>query len=295
MIYLDVFPAAAASSGEFYDDDGESYDYEHGQFHRQIITAQQQADGARLHITARQGTYSSTVRHFVVRLHGQAARQVHVGGQEWPRVDDTLALGQAASGWCTDVDVYGPVTLVKVPAGMERELILVTSGRQAIHKTVEVLTAGEASRSGPKPATVPLQTNNPMYTDANLFGPIPNTRVGLANNHTGYTGRDFIAGFETTGTAASFYFRRRKAGNYAVQFRMANGAPTTVQSLNVYVNGIRYETLHIPGLQDWNTWEDLTLYLPLVAGNNTIMLRRDPENTGEVNLDCLKIPYAPAV
>ncbi|MGC9259782.1 MAG: TIM-barrel domain-containing protein [Phycisphaerae bacterium] len=293
MIYLDIFPATTPSSGEFYDDDGESYDYEHGQFHRQIITAQKQPDGARLHISARQGAYASSVRHFVVRLHGQAAQHVQVGGREWPQVDDTLALAKAASGWCVDMDVYGPVTLVKVPAGTEQDLVITTSGQRVIHKSVEVLTAGVASLSGPKPPTVPLQTNNPMYMDAKLFGPIPNTAVGLATNHSGYTGIGFIAGFLTPGTAATFYCCRRKAGKYAVRFRMANGTPTTVQSLNVYVNGIRYGTLYIPGLQDWNTWEDLPMYLPLVAGNNTIMLRRDSENTGDVNLDCVKIPYAP--
>lgn len=272
MIYLDVFPTVAPSSGEFYDDDGESYDYEHGKFHRQIIAAQKQADGVRLHIFARDGSYTSTVQYFIVRLHGQAAKYVHVEGLELPQVDGALVLVKAASGWYVDVDVYGPVTLVKLPAGIKHDLVLETSGHQAIRKTVEVLTAGDAS----------------------LSGPTPDTRTGINTNHPGYTGIGFIAGFGVPGAAATFYLRRRRVGKYAVRFRMANGT-ATMQTLNVYVSGILYGTLNIPGLQDWNIWEDLMMYLPLTAGNNTITIRHDQGNTGLVNLDSIQVPWVPTV
>ena len=288
MIYLDIYPADVMSSGEFYDDDGESYDYGHGKFHRQIITVHRHPSGTNIELSAKIGTYTSTVRHFVLRVHGQAAAEVTVNARAVAEVESCYALSQADNGWCTDEDVVGPVTFIKVPAA--QKLAVKLSGGRAILKKEEILNSGEASRSGPTPPTAALNSGN-LYV--HLFRLVPSPIPEIATNHAGYTDGGFIAGFEVPGTAATFYCRRRRAGRYAVRFRMANGSPTTVQTLNVYVNGIRYGTLHIPGLQDWDTWEELTMYLPLAAGNNTIMLRHDPGNTGCVNLDCVKIPYAP--
>jgi len=48
-------------------------------------------------------------------------------------------------------------------------------------------------------------------------------------------------------------------------------------------------------MRNWHTWEEMEIYLPLAAGNNTIMIRHDQDNTGQVNLDCVKVPWQPAV
>ena len=271
MVYLDVFPAKTPSIGVFYDDDGESFDYEKGSFHRQVITAHRQGGRSSVVVAARQGAFTSSVRRYVVRLHGQAAADVHVGGQDLPRVTDALALSKAASGWYPDVDVYGPVTLVKIPAGANTDVVIEINGNQAIAKTIELLTAGDAS----------------------LSGSTPETRNYIAANHPGYTGIGFVAGFTVPGTAATFYLCRRKAGNYRVKFRVANGDPVQIQTLNVYANGILVGTLHIPGVRNWHTWEEMEMYLPLVAGNNTVMIRHDRDNTGHINLDCVKVPWQP--
>jgi alpha-glucosidase (family GH31 glycosyl hydrolase) len=273
LVYLDVFPASAPSSGVFYDDDGESFDYQKGQYCRQIITASRRGQQTRVVLSARDGTYISSVKHFLIRLHGQAASDVRMDGQAVPRVADTLSLGGANSGWCPDEDVYGPVTVLKAPAGTGHDLVIEISGHQAVNKMVEVLTADEASLSG---ATL-------------------QTRMAMADDHPGYTGSGFIAGFGTVGAAATFYPRRRRAGTYQVVFRLANGNPPHVQTLHVYINGILYGTLNIPGLQNWEMWEELEMYLPLVAGNNAITVRRDQDNTGLVNLDCIKVAWAPVV
>ncbi|MGC8625732.1 MAG: CBM35 domain-containing protein, partial [Phycisphaerae bacterium] len=180
---------------------------------------------------------------------------------------------KAASGWYPDVDVYGPVTLVKIAAGANTDIAIEINGNQMIAKTMELLTAGDAS----------------------LSGPTPETRNYIVANHPGYTGIGFVAGFTVPGTAATFYLCRRKAGNYRVKFRIANGDPVQIQTLNVYVNGILVGTLHIPGLQNWHTWEEMEMYLPLVAGNNSIMIRHDQDNTGHINLDCVKVPWQPSV
>ncbi len=273
VVYLDIFPSERQSAGIFYDDDGESFNYEKGNFHRQVITAHRRGAKTWVALTGKQGSYLSTVAHFVIRLHGQAAQDVHIGGAVAAPLPDSIALSRVPMGWYTDVDVYGPVTVIKVPAGTIHAMNLVLNGHQAAHKTLEVLTADEAS----------------------LFGSTPQTRMVLADNHPGYTGAGFIAGFGTAGAGATFYLRRRRAGTYSTTFRVANGDPVQIQTLHVYVNGTLYGTLNIPGMQNWDMWEELNMYLPLVAGNNTITVRRDQENTGMVNLDCVKVYWEPVM
>ncbi len=291
MIYLDIYPAAQQSHGEFYDDDGDSYDYQHGQFHRQAITAQSLHTGTAVHLAANTGAYSSTVKHFILRVHGHAASTVMVNGQAVKAVENRYALSQAASGWHTDVDVIGPVTLIKIPAGEKATVHL--RGTQSIRKEMEILDSQDASIFGPTPPTVPLKTSNPMYSDTHLFGPSSSLRPVIMTNHPGYTAGGFIAGFALTGTGASYYLRRHAAGRYRVVFRVANADLNTIKTMNVYVNGMMAGELSIPSTASWDTWQDIAMYLPLAAGNNTIMLRCDENNTGKINLDSVLVPYKP--
>ena len=112
-------------------------------------------------------------------------------------------------------------------------------------------------------------------------------------NHTGYTAGGFIAGFTLPGTGATYYLRRHKAGRYRVAFRVANADINTIKTMNVYVNGIMAGELTIASTASWDTWQNITMYLPLAAGNNTIMLRHDENNTGKINLDTMIVPYKP--
>lgn len=291
MIYLDIYPAAQRSQGEFYDDDGDSYDYQHGQFHRQIISAVAHANGTDIELSANAGAYRSTVKHFILRVHGHAADAVTVNGQAVNPVESRYALSQAPGGWHTDVDVIGDLTLIKVPAGEKVEVHL--RGMRQVHKKVEVLTSSDASIFGPTPPTVPLKTGNSMYSDTHLFGPSPSLRPVVMTNHTGYAAGGFIAGFELPGTGAAYYLRRHKAGRYRVVFRVANADINTIKTMNVYVNGIMAGELSIASTASWDTWQNIAMYLPLAAGNNTIMLRHDENNTGKINLDTLTVPREP--
>ncbi len=293
MIYLDVYPTERQSHGTFYDDDGESYDYEHDLFHKQNISARKLHGGdTEIHLSANTGKYKSTVKHFVLRVHGRAAETVTVNGHAVNPVESHYALSQAPAGWHTDVDVIGPVTLIKIPAGEKVDVQL--HGRQIVRKDVEILDSSDASLSGPTPPTVPLKTDNPMYVDANLFALSPCRKPVIATNHKGYTAGGFITGFELPGAAATFYLRRRKAGKYLVKFRLANGDIDILKTMNVYVNGLLVGELRIPSLASWDNWENVAIYLPLSAGNNTIMLRYDENNTGKIALDCVQVPYSPS-
>jgi len=294
--WVDVFPSNDATVGVFYDDDGDTFDYEKGSYHRQLITTRRNASGSRADITvaARTGTYQSTVKDFIIRLHGQAATAVTIGGADAShQVKDLLGMANYATAWYVDEDVYGPVTLIKIPAGADNAISIVVTGHRSISKTMEQFLATDASLSGPVAPDTPLQTKNGMYALANEFGPFGDLRNTIQNNHRGYTGRGFIAGFNNVDTAATYYLSRQAAGIYKAVFRFANGQPDVMRTLNVYINGVRYGTVEIPGLASWDQWQDIAMYIPLVAGANTIMLRCDVDNSGKVNLDTVQVSMRP--
>ena len=130
---------------------------------------------------------------------------------------------------------------------------------------------------------------------AKRLGTTSTPAPSINSDHPGYHGSGFIAAFGQTGMAAEFAVPRTAAGMYRTTFRAANGLPVQRQTLNVYVNGKLYAPLEIPGLQDWNQWQEIAMYLPLQAGDNKILLRRDEDNSGDINLDCLKVARSPAI
>ncbi|NNM84396.1 MAG: DUF5110 domain-containing protein [Phycisphaerales bacterium] len=408
IAYLDVYPAEHAAHGIFYDDDGESYGYENHQFHRQHITAQHSASGScTINIAANVGQYQSSVKNFILRVHGLAATQVTVNSVHPPAADNSVAVRQQPAGWCTDRDVAGPLTLVAVSAGENVSVEL--QGNNQNLPTKQTLWPCDASLSGKvrhKRATVSAGNPNkqqislghpasaatfyinrqqaglyrlqltigggaaeavgltingilltpditaisnavggevyeasmPLIAGTNAItlarnnqeGPslqlgelqlswqpdhaVPKLvmevftsqtakRLGTAStpapainsDHPGYHGSGFVAGFGQTGMAAEFDVPRMLAGLYRTTFRVANGMPVQRQTLNVYVNGKLHAPLEIPGLHDWDQWQEVAMYLPLQAGVNKILLRRDEDNSGDINFDCLKVAESPSI
>ncbi len=291
FVYLDIFPAAHSTQSIFYDDDGETFDYEKGAFHRQTITAGKTGTHCHVTISGHQGAYRSSVAHFLIRLHGQAATEVRMGAQTLHHVADPIELAAQSSAWYADADVYGPVTVIKIPAGMAADIAIEAVGNARVTKDKQILLATDASLSGPDAPEKPLEPYNSMYAFAHEFGPIGSRRNTIESNHAGYTGSGFIAGFNYPQTAATYYVCRQEAGAYETAFRFANGHTHHMRTLNVYVNGILYGEVEIPGLANWHQWQEVSLYLPLVAGVNSIMLRRDSVNSGEVNLDTVKVAW----
>ncbi|MGC8552127.1 MAG: TIM-barrel domain-containing protein [Phycisphaerae bacterium] len=408
IAYLDVYPAERAAEGIFYDDDGESFDYESRHFHRQHITAQNSAaGGCTITIAANVGQYQSSVKNFILRVHGLAAAQVTVNSAQPPAAENSAALRQQPAGWCTDRDVAGPLTLIAVPAGESvsvelqdnnlklptiqplwpcdaslsgkvrhkratvfagapdkqqinldhsasaatfyvnrqqaglYQLQLTISGSTAnavgltingILLTPDITAISKSSGGGAYEAAVPLiagtnavtlARNNqegpalqlgqlhlswqPSHTmpraamelftadTAKRLGTTSTPAPSINSDHPGYHGSGFIAAFGQTGMAAEFAIPRTAAGVYRTTFRVANGLPVQRQTINVYVNGKLYAPLEIPGLQDWNQWQEIAMYLPLQTGVNKILLRRDEDNSGDINLDCLKVARSPAI
>ncbi len=111
---FDVYPDGT-SSGPYYEDDGISFDYQHGAYLRQQLTSTQEARGVSLEISAREGSYAPPKRSLAIKVHGEKCRprQVTVEGRELAKQPSLKALQLAPEGWACDEDAG--VVWVRVP------------------------------------------------------------------------------------------------------------------------------------------------------------------------------------
>jgi Alpha-glucosidases, family 31 of glycosyl hydrolases len=102
-VMLDVFADTKPARFAYYDDDGETYAYEHGAFYRQTVTAVVDRGIVRIAITAPEGSFRPALRWYVVRVHGISA---------------------AKPGWKTGRDRFGAFTEIRVAAGQPVQLVV---------------------------------------------------------------------------------------------------------------------------------------------------------------------------
>lgn len=113
---LDIFPAAQSASFVAYEDDGQTYNYEHGDYLRQEIGAAQTGDGVRVTIAAATGHYDGALRTYLLRIHA-SAQQVSENGKALQRAGSAAAGALQDESWTESSDRFGPVVLVRVRAG----------------------------------------------------------------------------------------------------------------------------------------------------------------------------------
>jgi hypothetical protein len=115
--------------------------------------------------------------------------------------------------------------------------------------------------------------------------------ANVATEHSGYSGSGFAAGFGQVGASATFTADVRRGGNQPVSLRYSNGPNPFegTKEISVLVNGQEVEPWALESTGDWKTWATATRDLPLRKGVNTITLRYDAEDDGNVNLDVLTV------
>lgn len=111
--------------------------------------------------------------------------------------------------------------------------------------------------------------------------------------HTGFSGIGYAGGFSSIGASLSFSVASKDAGIYKGMLRYANGQANG-RTLSLYVNGtyVRQLTLPVVAPADWSQWEMLAFDIPLDAGKNTVVLARDAQDTGEVNVDYFSVDFS---
>jgi alpha-glucosidase (family GH31 glycosyl hydrolase) len=122
---VDVFPSASLTHFDYYDDDGKTYAYEHGAYFSQRMTAQRKSGDAVFTTEAPHGTYKPALKYYLVKIHGLNAAAVNSGSDTLKSLGSAEALqAQKGEGWATGHDRYGPVTLIQLAAGQERQITL---------------------------------------------------------------------------------------------------------------------------------------------------------------------------
>lgn len=117
--------------------------------------------------------------------------------------------------------------------------------------------------------------------------------VGVASDHTGYTGSGFLAGFEGTGNSLSADVDVATSGTYQFDTRYANSlggdGQNTTRTLTLSVDGGASRPVSLPATANWNTWGLASSAVQLGAGHHTITLARTAADSGDVNIDSVAL------
>ena len=122
---VDVFPVEHRTSFPYYDDDGATYAYEHGDYFLQTLGAQRRGQSVSIDTATPEGRFRPALAWYLVKVHGIAAGVVSEDGEPLSEMaDETSLRAHDGAGWAHGSDRYGPVTWVRVPAGQTRRIAL---------------------------------------------------------------------------------------------------------------------------------------------------------------------------
>lgn len=122
---VELFPAVHASRFDYYDDDGKTYGYEQGAYFLQSMQLQAQDGAVSFALAAPQGSYKPALRSWLLKFHGHAARSASSNGRALEGFAGVEALRASKDdGWAVGQDRFGPVTYVRVTAGMAQNITL---------------------------------------------------------------------------------------------------------------------------------------------------------------------------
>ena len=105
----------------------------------------------------------------------------------------------------------------------------------------------------------------------------------IAFDHMGFSGKGFVAGFESAGASLRLSVAIRAPGPAAVSIRYSAGWGDQVVQL--YLDGRKFADLRFAGTQGWDSWKTLDLEIPFPAGIHELEIRRDSKDTGVINID----------
>lgn len=111
-------------------------------------------------------------------------------------------------------------------------------------------------------------------------------------DHWLYTGSGFVDTLASSGDGVEFPVVVDEDGMYDISLRYANGTQTT-KTLNLYVNDRYVSTMNLPSDGgNWNSWQEYQDSVSLVKGMNSISLKCEAGNSGNVNIDRLAVNLA---
>ncbi len=119
---VDVFPADQRTQFDYYDDDGSTYDYEHGAYFSQSLAVQRRGDTVQFDIGAASGSFKPALKFYLLKIHGGAASKVSGKLKSFGSLDALQRSGE--EGWASGHDRYGDVTWVRVAGARAMRITL---------------------------------------------------------------------------------------------------------------------------------------------------------------------------
>jgi hypothetical protein len=107
-------------------------------------------------------------------------------------------------------------------------------------------------------------------------------------NHANFSGSGFVDGYGTPGAMTTFTVDVPNDGDYAVVLRYGN-ATGAARTLDIRVNHQKVMTTTLPNLTSWDVWAEKPETLTLHAGKNTIAYEYGATDSGNVNLDFIRV------
>jgi hypothetical protein len=120
---------------------------------------------------------------------------------------------------------------------------------------------------------------------AQLYG-----NAGKDTEHEGFSGAGYVSGYGhgPPGAATTFSVSVPADGQYQIELCYAN-ASRSLKTLSLYLDRQLVKQIRLPHSDRWNEWQTQTESLPLYSGRNTISYTRNAADSGEVNLDFIRV------
>jgi hypothetical protein len=112
----------------------------------------------------------------------------------------------------------------------------------------------------------------------------------IAMTTDGYTGHGYVDDFDTDGATVTTAVYADEVGDYQLTLRY-NTEPSADQTLSLYVNDEFVQQMTLA--ESESDWSQCTEAVTLLAGQNTITLRRGPSDSGLAALDSLSLLKIP--
>ncbi len=118
-------PPPCAAQFDYYDDDGTTYDYEHGAYFSQSLSVQRQGDTVQVETGAVSGSFRPALRFYLLKIHAATAGAVNASGKAMPSFASLDALQRSqGEGWASGRDRFGAVTWVRIAAAARQTVVL---------------------------------------------------------------------------------------------------------------------------------------------------------------------------
>lgn len=241
----------------------------------------------------------------LARRYGRAVVPVIVRPCAWPRVDwleraevrpvdgralsalSDSAMETALSDLAEEIDDRlrgAPRALTAVAPPMRRRLSLIGGAMTLMlgGALAGVAWLWRAPREIPEPIPCPRPVGGLYEAEAAQ----QSGSAALDTEHRGYSGAGFVSGYGVSapGTSTTLVVDVPTDGGYALDLCYANATGVT-RSLSLQVNGQASRRILLPPAARWDVWRLSSESVTLHAGKNTIAYRKEPGDSGAVNLD----------